>query len=112
MTTLRWTLAVEPAQAPEYWLLLLDGNLYAFPKTPYTGAGDYSLELDTIDPPLPPGAHTVSVAMVGNGTIGPQSPAVSIDVPDEVQVIGIGQQTGQQTVDQVAWPAPASAELA
>lgn len=87
MSTLSWTLSTTPAQAPEYWLLFVDG----FPCTslqrqaPYRGPGQYSADLTQLDPgsPVPTdGApHSYSVALVGAGTTGPQSASVSITLP-------------------------------
>ena len=87
MTTLSWKLSTTPVQPPEYWLLLVDGsacsalNLLA----PYVGPGTYSVDLTKIDPaaPMPTdgAAHSYSVALVGQGSIGPQSAAVSITLP-------------------------------
>jgi hypothetical protein len=105
MTTLTWTLSAAPAQTPEYWLLFVDGNAWAalINQAPYTGAGQYSVDLTKLDfnVTIPPGPHTVAVALVGSGSIGPQSQSVAVNIP--IPVITIV--TTQQPPPPV-WPAP------
>jgi hypothetical protein len=78
MTILTWKLATEPPQKPEYWLLFVDGFAWVSLHTvaPYAGVGDYSADLSLVDTPLIPGPHQLSVALVGQNSIGPQSAAV------------------------------------
>jgi hypothetical protein len=105
VTILSWTLAAAPLQTPEYWLLFVDGNAWCSlgNQAPYKGAGQYSADLTKLDAnvPIPPGSHTVSVALVGSGAVGPQSAAVAANIPFPVVVVT----TGQQSTPSV-WPAP------
>lgn len=69
---------------PEYWLLFVDGFACSalVNQAPYKGVGAYSVDLATVDPaaPMPTdgAAHNYSVALVGSGVAGPQSPSVAI----------------------------------
>jgi hypothetical protein len=105
MSILSWTLAVAPAQVPEYWLLCVDGCACTSlgNQAPYIGAGSYSVDLTKLDAksPLPTdGApHAYSVALVGNGIIGPQSAAVNFTL----QLSAITVITGQLP-PQPVWP--------
>lgn len=101
MTTLTWSLSSAAAQTPEYWLLFVDGSAWCSLKAPYTGAGQYSADLTQVDVPIPPGAHTVAVALVGQNTIGPQSQSVAVNIPFPVVTVV----TTQQPPPPV-WPAP------
>lgn len=110
MNTLSWKLSTAPSQAPEYWLLCVDGLpcTALVNQAPYKGPGDYSVDLTQLDAgsPVPTDglAHSYSVALVGNGTIGPQSAAVPITLPAIVPVTkGGGTVDAQQPPD--AWPA-------
>jgi hypothetical protein len=93
MTILTWKLSAAPAQIPEYWLLCVDGFACTALtlQAPYTGLGNYSVDLTKLDPqaPMPTdgAAHNYSVALVGSGVIGPQSAAVSITLPLPVVTI-------------------------
>ena len=82
MSILTWQLVSVPAQPAEYWLLTVDGSSWcsAIPQAPYVGTGQYSVDLTQVDPPIPAGQHTVSVALVGGG-VGPQSDAVTVNIP-------------------------------
>lgn len=78
---LNWSLSVEPAQPAEYWLVYVDDNPFkVLREPPYNGVGKYSLDVDSLE--LPAGTYALSVALVGAGVIGPQSPAVSVDISD------------------------------
>jgi hypothetical protein len=97
MNTLTWNLSTPAAQIPEYWLLFVDGFAYASldAVAPYTGVGQYSADLDALlarealaafAVPLAPGPHTFSVALVGQNSMGPQSPAAALDYTPPVAV--------------------------
>jgi hypothetical protein len=105
MSTITWNLSVAPFGKPEYWLLFVDGFAHVSLHTnaPYSGLGKYSADLTQLDTPLPPGSHALSVALVGNNSIGPQSPAVQMDSPVAV----IADSLAQEQVDEmpIAWPA-------
>lgn len=98
MSTLSWKLSTPPAQQPEYWLLFVDGFACTSldRQAPYVGPGSYSVDLTKLDSdaPMPTdGApHSYSVALVGQGSCGPQSASVSITLPAPALVAG-GQQT-------------------
>jgi hypothetical protein len=111
MSTLSWKLSTNPAQAPEYWLLFVDSNACTalVNQAPYVGPGDYSVDLTKLDTgsPVPTdgAAHTYSVALVGNGTIGPQSAAVLITLPAPVLVATAGAiASGVQQEAPDVWP--------
>ena len=86
MSTLSWTLSVAPTQTPEYWLLFVDGNALCalMNQAPYRGVGTYMVDLTKLDAgvalPADGAAHSYSVALVGAGAIGPQSPAAAATV--------------------------------
>lgn len=108
MSTLSWNLSVAPAQTPEYWLLFVDGFACTalVNQAPYKGAGNYSCDLTRLDAgsPMPTdgGAHTYSVALVGNGVVGPQSAAVSITLSALAKGGAIA--SGQIATPVVEWP--------
>lgn len=101
MTILTWQLSNAPAQPPEYWLLFVDGDAWCAlgNVAPYVGAGQYSADLTQIDTPITPGPHQLSVALVGDGAVGPQSAAVSATIPVPVTVV-----TTQQPPVPPVWP--------
>jgi hypothetical protein len=84
MTILTWELSTSPTQTPEYWLLFVDGNALCSlgNQAPYIGVGAYSVDLTKLDSnvilPTDGSPHAYSVALVGGGSIGPQSPTVSV----------------------------------
>ena len=104
MSTLSWKLSSAPAQTPEYWLLLVDGFACTSLRNqaPYIGPGSYSVDLTQLDKgsPLPTDgiAHNYSVSLVGQGSAGPQSAAVSITLPPPA-FVAVGAQSPP-----VVWP--------
>lgn len=108
MSILSWNLSTTPAQAPEYWLLFVDGFACTSLGTlaPYVGAGAYSVDLTKISTKLPiptDGApHSYSVALVGDGSCGPQSASISITLPQPSAIVSVG---GQQSQQSAVWPA-------
>jgi len=105
MTVLSWSLPIAPPQKPEYWLLFVDGFACASlqQQAPYTGAGNYSADLTKMpaEAPMPTdgAAHNYSVALVGQGSVGPQSAAVSITLPLPVVTI-----VTTQSPPPIVWP--------
>lgn len=93
MSTLSWKLSATPAQTPEYWLLFVDGFACTSldRQAQYVGPGAYSVDLTKIDAgsPVPTdgSAHSYSVALVGGGTVGPQSESVSITLSPPALVV-------------------------
>jgi len=91
MTTLSWKLSVTPTTTPDYWVLFVDGALWILAEfAPYTGPGAYSVDLAQLSaavPPLPTdgAAHNYSVALSGQGVIGPLSAPVSITLSPGVK---------------------------
>jgi hypothetical protein len=81
---LNWSLSTAPALTPEYWLLFVDGNALCalINQAPYVGPGAYSVDLTKLDSnvilPTDGLPHAYSVALVGGGSIGPQSPTASV----------------------------------
>jgi hypothetical protein len=107
MSILSWRLSTTPAQTSEYWLLFVDGFACTSlgNQAPYTGPGQYSVDLTKLDrnSPMPTdgAAHSYSVALVGQGSCGPQSASVSITLPPPALVA-----SGAQTqVPSAVWPA-------
>jgi hypothetical protein len=101
MTTLTWNLPVAPTQTPEYWLLFVDGNAWCAISNVTTYAnGQFSCDLTQIDTPIPPGPHQLSLALVGGGAVGPQSPPIAVNIPITAVTV-----TTVQAPPPPVWPA-------
>jgi hypothetical protein len=105
MATLSWKLSTAPAQEPEYWLLFIDGFAStSLPQAPYKGVGSYSIDvtqLGALTSTLSDGKpHNYSVALVGQGSCGPQSAPVSITLPVPVATVA----AAAQQLPSAVWP--------
>lgn len=113
-TTLSWKLSTEPEQTPEYWLLFVDGFACEALTSlaPYKGVDSYSLDLITVDSqhmPTDGASHVYSVALVGQGAIGPLSKAVSIALPP--LAVAAVRNVQQPAAPAIVWPSADSVTL-
>jgi hypothetical protein len=80
-----WNLSAAPSQQPDYWMLFVDGAPWCSlaKDAPYTGAGSYKVDLvaSPYVTPIPPGPHSIAVALVGQGVTGPPCPPISVTIP-------------------------------
>jgi hypothetical protein len=116
MSILTWSLATAPAQAPEFWLLFVDGAAWCSlaNQAPYVGAGQYSVDLTQLDSnvQITDGlAHAFSVALVGNGFVGAQSAAVTATVPAPTAPIVFGGGTSTAVPVPIGWPVASAVSL-
>jgi hypothetical protein len=113
---LTWTLTTAPAQLPDCWVLFMDGNVYCSleNQVPYVGPGTYNVDLTQLDSnvQITDGAqHTFSVALMGQGVVGPQSPAATATVPAPTLQAGLGGITTAAPVP-ISWPAATAVSAA